>query len=264
MSNTLETEGKDQRGDNEIDASDDLEEEEDDDVHPELSRNKKTDADVKKHRLVIETVMSEDEDQITVEKEKLQDTDQVLIDVFDNQENGEVSQPSDEKSAENIIDVEVIDDDKLKPQYVTIAASGLELEEVDDNGNRITRAGDLLTDGYIYVGNTGHHDMETCSYIVTDRLKGSYITTAALRRSGLHPEHCNQREMNNNAFENKLQWEQLCEQPDLMKWIEGEEDPHSTLLSGCRIKIDESLVLSPFKKSTSLKGRVYTYVNKFS
>ena len=62
------------------------------------------------------------------------------------------------------------------------------------NGKRIPKAGDLITDGYIYVGNTGHHDMETCSYIVTDRLKGSYITTAALRRSGLHPEHCNHDE----------------------------------------------------------------------
>ena len=45
-----------------------------------------------------------------------------------------------------------------------------------------------------------------------------------------------------------------------MKWIEGEEDPHSTLLSGCKIKIDESLVLSPFKKSATLKGREYTVI----
>ena len=95
MSNTLEIEGKDQRGDNEIEATDDLEEEEDDDVHPELTKNKKTDADVKKHRLVIETVMSDGEGQVVVEKEKLQDTNQVIIDVIDDHENGEVSQQSD-------------------------------------------------------------------------------------------------------------------------------------------------------------------------
>ena len=37
MSNTLEEVGKDQRGDNELEASDDLEEEEDDDVHPDIA-----------------------------------------------------------------------------------------------------------------------------------------------------------------------------------------------------------------------------------
>ena len=112
--------------------------------------------------------------------------------MFDDQDDDGGSQPSDQESWKEVIDIEGIDDNKAMPQYVTIAASGLELEAVDDNGNRITRAGDLLTDGYIYVGDTGHHDMETCSYIVTDRLKGLYITTAALRRSGLHPEHCDQ------------------------------------------------------------------------
>ena len=193
MSNTLETEGKDQRGDNEEEATDDdLEEEEDDDVHPEPTSNEKTGAGINTHRLVIEEVLSEDDDQVVVEKEKLQDTDQVVIDVFDDQGDNSSSQTSDQEACEKVIDIKVMDDDKAVEQYVTIAASGLELEAVDENGRRITRAGDLLTDGYIYVGDTGHHDMETCSYIVTDRLKGSYITTAALRRSGLHPEHCDQ------------------------------------------------------------------------
>ena len=90
---------------------------------------------------------------------------------------------------EDVIDVDVIEGN-IPAQFMTIAASELELEQVDEKGNRVVRAGDLITDGYIYVGNKGHHSMATCSYIITDRLEGSYITTAALRRSGLHPEHC--------------------------------------------------------------------------
>ena len=102
--------------------------------------------------------------------------------------------------------------------------------------------------------------MATCSYIITDRLEGSYITTAALRRSGLHPEHCDPDEMDKMSFDNKSRWEQLCEQPDLLGWIEGEEVPHSTLMSGCKVKIDQTLVLSPFKDAARLRGREYTVI----
>ena len=44
---------------------------------------------------------------------------------------------------------------------MTVTTSDLELESVDKHGKRIVRTGDLMTDGYIYVGNTGHDDMET-------------------------------------------------------------------------------------------------------
>ena len=92
-----------------------------------------------------------------------------------------------------------------------------------DDGNRIANASGLITDGYIYVGKTGHKNMETCSYIITDRLKQSYLTTAALRRSGLYPKHYSADEMDENTFAHKLQWEELCNQPDLLNWLQGEE-----------------------------------------
>ena len=66
--------------------------------------------------------------------------------------------------------------------------------------------------------------------------------------------------MDEMSFKNKKQWEQLCEQPDLLGWIEGEEEPHSTLMSGCRIKIDDTLVLSPFKDAAKLRDREYTVI----
>ena len=79
-------------------------------------------------------------------------------------------------------------DEELSPQYVSIAASQIALQEVDADGNDVHDPNDLLSDGYLFVGKRSHKDMEACGFIVTDRLKRSYITTAALRRSGCHPE----------------------------------------------------------------------------
>ena len=45
----------------------------------------------------------------------------------------------------------------------------------------------VLVDGYIYAGKRAHTAMDGSAFIVTDRLRQSYITTAALRRSGNHP-----------------------------------------------------------------------------
>ena len=75
------------------------------------------------------------------------------------------------------------------------------------------------------------------------------------------PEHCHPDEMDEHTFKNKNQLEKLCEQPDLLGWIEGEESPHSVLMSGCKIKIDETLVLSPFKDSTKSFDREYTIMS---
>ena len=76
---------------------------------------------------------------------KMVDTDHLEIDIFG------APHADHDDSAEQVLDIEVIQDGKLKPQYMTIATSGLELDQVDDKGNKIPRAGDLITDGYIYI-----------------------------------------------------------------------------------------------------------------
>ena len=252
MSNTLEEVGKDQRGDNELEASDDLEEEEDDDVHPDMAVREvdrvKIHGGDPGYQKAIKRVTKQELDAEMVS------TDNLEIDIFD------APHADHDDCDAQVLNIEVIQDGKLKPQYVAIATSGLELDQVDDRGNKIPRAGDLITDGYIYIGGKGHEDMETCSYIVTDKLSGSYITTAALRRSGLHPQYSDQDEMDDNRYLNKRQWEDMCKQPDLKRWIEGEEDPHSSLWSGCRVRIDDTLVLSPFKKSVRMKGLEFTVI----
>ena len=43
----------------------------------------------------------------------------------------------------------------------------------------------VLVDGYIYAGKRAHTAMDGSAFIVTDRLRHSYITTAALRRLSL-------------------------------------------------------------------------------
>ena len=254
LSKTLAAEGKDDQGDNDADACcDQVAEEEDDDVHPEARRALAKSAF---HRVKIETCV-QDENNVSShsrESEGVSKMDQVEFKMSDQSEI-----MTDDETDKNVIEVDVLEGN-VPAQYMTIAASELELEQVDKQGNRVTRAGDLITDGYIYVGNKGHDNMATCSYIITDRLEGSYITTAALRRSGLHPEHCDPDEMDEMSFENKKQWEQLCEQPDLLGWIEGEESPHSTLMSGCKIEIYETLVLSPFKDAAKLRNREYTVI----
>ena len=40
----------------------------------------------------------------------------------------------------------------------------------------------LLTDGYIYVGAQAHKEMDTATFMITDRLQKSYITTAMSTR----------------------------------------------------------------------------------
>ena len=47
---------------------------------------------------------------------------------------------------------------------------------------------DIVRDGVAYVGQSAHDDPQSCVVMVTDRVTQSYITTAALRLSGCHPD----------------------------------------------------------------------------
>ena len=48
---------------------------------------------------------------------------------------------------------------------------------------------DLLEDGVVYLGKESQAQVESCNYILSDCLQQSFITTAALRRSGCYPAH---------------------------------------------------------------------------
>ena len=71
--------------------------------------------------------------------------------------------------------------------------------------------------------------MEACTFIVTDRLTDSYITTAALRRSGCVPE-IDLRTENARAVENKPSMDKIRAQPDLHVWMMGKDQPHTNIM----------------------------------
>ena len=87
-----------------------------------------------------------------------------------------------------VLELPVIEEQALPgseyAQYVSVAASQIALSTMTLEQKR---AQDTAIDGYAYVGGRAHSEVETTAYIVTDKLAGSYITTAVLRRSGNHP-----------------------------------------------------------------------------
>ena len=149
------------------------------------------------------------------------------------------------------------DDEECCQQYINVAASQEALQEMDDDGNDIHDPNLLISDGYLYAGKRGIKDMEACGFIVTDRLSDSYITTAALRRSGCHPEHVdkqNSGELHNDKVE------KLKDEKDLYGWITGDEDPHSTLLQRHMVTMDQTKVTHPFRKSVIMNDQKFIVI----
>ena len=149
------------------------------------------------------------------------------------------------------------DDDDAYAQYMNIASSEEPLQEVNTKGEDVPSRGALLTDGYMFAGKRALKDMESCGFIVTDRLAGSYITTAALRRSGCHPEQTS-KEAEDMTESPDMQ--ALKEQPDLHQWIRGEKEPHSTMLHGQSIIIDQVKVTHPYRRTALVDNQTFTVI----
>ena len=164
MSTTLEQEGKSEDGDNEDEASDDNTDEEDDEVHPVTTNNMDPQLKSRRHKIKIETVMSENAAASETNMDECQYTKDICFKLNDEHGMDGDTRATEATSYDHAVDIKVFEEqDEALPQYITVAASGLELEQVDSNGKRVARAGDLITDGYIYLGKTGHKNMETCS-----------------------------------------------------------------------------------------------------
>ena len=80
-------------------------------------------------------------------------------------------------------------DEQAAQQFMTIATDELVLQEVDEQGHDLPSqvAGRASYWTGICTQNSKHTHMEACTFTITDQLADSYITTAALRRSGFHP-----------------------------------------------------------------------------
>ena len=160
------------------------------------------------------------------------------------------------------IDIPIMEDDEAQeayPQYANIACGQEPLQPVDEHGKDIyvEDQGAVLVDGYIYAGQRAHTEMDGSAFIVTDKLKHSYITTAALRRSGNHPEGITDVDVGKPATR---AMEQLCAAKDIDRWIRGSEKPHSVLCGEAEMTIDSTVVLHAFRQPVTLRGRKFIVV----
>ena len=48
---------------------------------------------------------------------------------------------------------------------------------------------EVKSDGLAYIGKEAHTHVRSCQFKFSEKIADSYITTAALRRSGCHPEN---------------------------------------------------------------------------
>ena len=71
-------------------------------------------------------------------------------------------------------------------QYISVASGLQPLTEYKEDHEIGEVPSTLYIDGYAYVGEEAMNQAESCEYLITDKLRQSYITTAALRRSGCH------------------------------------------------------------------------------
>ena len=166
------------------------------------------------------------------------------------------------------IELEVLEEEDLdttKGQYVTLAASDIMLTEVDADGKRVHKPDPnplrhIRPDGYIYVGLRSFKQVEACQFIVTDRLSASYITTAALRRSGHHPDYTDDDDTEHLRIQSEPEMEALRNCTDLSKWIGGDDKPDSTILAGCKVSIENTRMLHANRPTATVDGHTYIVV----
>ena len=101
-----------------------------------------------------------------------------------------------------------------------------------------------LPDGVLYAGREAHEHVLSCDFYFSDECRHTYITTAALRRSGCHPKNptspleATTREGSAGDTTHDLD-------SDLMRWLCEGADPRSALHHGERLTLDQIVVLLP-------------------
>ena len=102
--------------------------------------------------------------------------------------------------------------------------------------------------------------MEACQFLITDRLQQSYITTAALRRSRLHPDREMPPEKPPLQTSQQKALQQLNDCEDLNKWIRGQGDSHSSVHTNRFIDVPWTKLTRVQKQTTTIKGQRYLVV----
>jgi hypothetical protein len=162
------------------------------------------------------------------------------------------------------LDLGVIHEDEnaqCPPQFVNIAAGRIAPQgDGDGLGPEDISTHTKIIDGYLYAGKKAHESMHGCEYIVTDRVSAAYMTTAALRRSGCHPERSDPDEQAKAKQAACADVQALAEHKDLHEWLVGDGDPDSTMLGGTKFAIPETLVLHPYHNRAVVQGTEFIII----
>ena len=101
-----------------------------------------------------------------------------------------------------------------------------------------------LPDGIIYLGSEALNQVLSCDFFFCNSNDDTYITTAALRRSGNQPPDRQSLPKPDAGAGNALSVSIQAAAP-MHKWQRGEEPPHSDLHDGKVLIIDSAVVLQP-------------------
>ena len=85
----------------------------------------------------------------------------------------------------------------------------------------------MTKDGVMYAGTAAHHGMDISEYVITDEMDASFITTAALRKSGCHPMHAPDVSSATDANRITKIQKKLQKHLRLYNWMYGAESPNS-------------------------------------
>ena len=152
-------------------------------------------------------------------------------------------------------------DGRAAHQYVTLAACEIPHQdptETVEQAHRHEREFKII-DGYAYVGAHAQKEMQGSGFIITDRLRHSYITTAVLRRSGCHPD-TELQQTPEQLQRSRAAVSALEEQLDLDEWLKGDDAPHSTLCGGCEVSINSTKVLPVFERKAVLDNLQFVVI----
>ena len=114
-------------------------------------------------------------------------------------------------------------------------------------------------DGYAYIGSEAFRQMEASAFTIASTLTSSYITTAALRRSGCHPEPGAYADLP-DVDQSEWNRQNTPKMADLHEWLIGQEDPHSDVCAGKLITIDEVKVMHVYKPTVTVTNSMWIVI----
>ena len=115
-----------------------------------------------------------------------------------------------------------------------------------------------LPDGLAYIGSAAFEHVLSCEFFFNEADEDSYVTTAALRRSGNHPKD-RQHPPQTPADTHALPGTHLAAAP-LQQWLRGREPAHSLLHAGRSVLLDKLVILQPGKPRADLNDVPMTIV----